>query len=271
MSGPQATWLPDGQRLHLHHGPIDMIVGIDGPGRKAAFARAAQRFDTLLDELVAELPRLRCAHGPTPNGETARIMHAATQPFAPRFITPMAAVAGAGAETILRALCDGPGITRAYVNNGGDVAFHLGEGQVIRAALATTPPGHTLIRHSDAVRGVATSGWQGRSHSLGIADAVTVLATGAAMADAAATMITNATDLPGHPAILRQPAQDVAPDTDLGARHVTTHVGTLGPQDIAIALDAGCDYATSLRSRGLICAAVLTLQGAHRVVGAPSL
>ncbi len=271
MSGAQASWLPDGQRLHLHHGPIDMIVGIDGPGQKAGFARATQRFETLLNELVEELPRLRRANGPVPKGETARIMHRATQPFVPRFITPMAAVAGAGAETILRAICDGPGITRAYVNNGGDVAFHLTEGETMRAALATTPPGHALIRHSDPVRGVATSGWQGRSHSLGIADAVTVLAPGAAMADAAATMIANATDLPGHPAIVRQPAKDLAPDSDLGARLVTTHVAALSEQDKAKALDTGAAYAELLIAQGLITAAVLTLQGAQRLVGAPSL
>ena len=32
-------------------------------------------------------------------------------------------------------------------------------------------------------RGVATSGWRGRSHSLGIADSVTVVARNAAAAD----------------------------------------------------------------------------------------
>jgi ApbE superfamily uncharacterized protein (UPF0280 family) len=248
-----------------------MIVGIDGSGRKAAFARAVQRFDTLLDELVAELPRLRRAHGPAPKGETARIMHRATQPFAPQFITPMAAVAGAGAETILRAICDGPGITRAYVNNGGDVAFHLSEGQVMRAALATTPPGHALTQHTNPVRGIATSGWQGRSYSLGIADAVTVLAPGAAMADAAATMIANATDLPGHPAIIRQPAHDLAPDSDLGSRPVTTHVGPLSDHDKAEALTAGATYTQTLIVQGLIVAAILSLQGAQRIVGSSSL
>ena len=51
------------------------------------------------------------------------------------------------------------------------------------------------------MRGIATSGWRGRSFSLGIADAVTVLAATAAEADAAATVIANAVDLPGHPAI----------------------------------------------------------------------
>ena len=51
------------------------------------------------------------------------------------------------------------------------------------------------------MRGVATSGWRGRSFSLGIADAVTVLARTGAAADAAATIIANAVDLPGHPAV----------------------------------------------------------------------
>lgn len=271
MSRPQVTWLSNGQRLHLHHGPIDMILGIDGPGREAAFARATQRFDSLLDELVGELPRLRCAHGPVPKGETAQIMHRATQPFAPRFITPMAAVAGAGAKTILRAICDGPGINRAYVNNGGDVAFHLGQGQVMRAALATMPPGQAVIRDTDQVRGIATSGWQGRSYSLGIADSVTVLTTCAAQADAAATMIANATDLPGHPSIMRQPARDTAPESDLGERLVTTHVGPLSMRDKDMALDQGHDYAQTLIAQGLITSAILTLQGAQRIVGAPCL
>lgn len=100
MSVAQASWLPDGQRLHMHHGPIDMIVGIEGAGRDAAFNRAVARFGTLMDELVAELPRLRRPGGGAVEGETARRMVEAVRPFAPEFVTPMAAVAGAGAETI---------------------------------------------------------------------------------------------------------------------------------------------------------------------------
>ena len=68
------------------------------------------------------------------------------------------------------------------------------------------------------MRGVATSGWRGRSFSLGIADAVTVLAATAAAADAAATIIANAVDLPGHPAIARRPASELEDDSDLGDR-----------------------------------------------------
>lgn len=268
MQGAQAVWLPDGRRLHLHHGPIDMIVGIEGAGRMAGFARAVARFDTLLAELVAELPRLRSPQGSHPKGETARIMAGAVAPFAPEFITPMAAVAGAGAETILRVITNGPGIEKAYVNNGGDVAFHIAPDQTMRAAIASKPPGHVTVRMADPVRGVATSGAGGRSYSRGIAEAVTVLAASAADADAAATMIANAVDLPGHPAIRRVCARELSPESDLGARLVTVEVGALSSGDVQSALDAGERYAQALRERGLIHAAYLTLRGACRTVGA---
>jgi ApbE superfamily uncharacterized protein (UPF0280 family) len=261
MQRAQTTWLPDGQRLHLHHGPIDMIVGVTGPGRKPAMARAAARFETLLEELMAELPRLRQPTGPTPTGETARLMHNATRPFAPAFITPMAAVAGAGAETILTAILAGPDVHKAYVNNGGDVAFHLSPGEDMQAAIASDPPGMIRIGHDDNIHGIATSGWRGRSHSLGIADSVTVLARSAAEADAAATMIANAVDLPGHPAITRLPAHALAPDSDLGGRLVTSHVGPLSPTDAGIALQNGLTAARQYQADNLIIGACLTLAG----------
>ena len=267
MQRAQISWLPDGHRLHLHHGPIDMIVGVTGPGRKPALARAAARFETLLEELAAELPRLRHITGPAPTGETARRMHRATLPFRPGFITPMAAVAGAGADTILAALLKGPGVQKAYVNNGGDVAFHLSPGETMQAAIASDPPGMIRIRHNDNLQGLATSGWQGRSHSLGIADSVTVLARTAAEADAAATMIANAVDLPGHSGITRQPAQELAPDSDLGPRLVTTHVASLSAPDISTALTSGLEFSRHCLSRGLIGGACLMLQGQTRSIG----
>lgn len=268
MSGrAQAAWLPGGRRLHLHHGPIDMIVEVSGQGRQAAYERAHARFETLLDELVAELPRLRAPAGPRPRGETARRMAGAVAPFAPAFITPMAAVAGAGADTILAAILTGPGIERAYVNNGGDVAFHIAPGEEMRAAIASDPPGRVRIGHEDPVRGVASSGRGGRSHSLGIADTVTALAETAAAADAAATMIANAVDLPGHPASRREPASVRAPDSDLGERLVTTGLGPLAAGEIAAALDRGAAYASGLRDRGLVAGAALMLRGELRLVG----
>ena len=117
------------------------------------------------------------------------------------------------------------------------------------------------------MRGVATSGWQGRSQSLGIADSVTVLAPTAAAADAAATLIANAVDLPGHRAIRRCPAREISPDSDLGARLVTVEVGPLGQRDIDRALDAGLAFARGVADKGLIRAARLSLQGHVRIAG----
>ena len=234
-----------------------MIVEVHGPGRRAAYARAVARFDTLLQELVDELPCLRVENGTALQSETGRRMARAIAPFGDQFITPMAAVAGAGADTILRAILSGDGITRATVNNGGDIALHLTPGETLRVAM----PGRGMceLRHAVPVRGIATSGRGGRSHSLGIADAVTVLAASAAQADAAATMIANAVDLPGHPAITRVPATDLSPDSDLGARRVTAHVQPLSPEDVSRALMKGKTYADVLLQRGLITGAALRL------------
>ncbi|MHA3976962.1 UPF0280 family protein [Halovulum sp. GXIMD14794] len=267
MQRASAAVLPDG-RLHLHHGPIDLILGVDGPGRDAALLRACTRFETVLDELAVELAELRrpVTEDPKLTGPVARRMLAAVQPFAPDFITPMAAVAGAVADEILAA-CKGEGVTRIHANNGGDVALWLAEGQALRAAVFAPVPATMEIQPGDRIGGVATSGRGGRSQSLGIADSVTVLAKTAALADAAATMIANAVDLPGHPAVRRRPACELSPDSDLGTRPVTVHVGPLSSEEAARALDAGLTHAERLRRGGLIQGAVLVLGRDHRVSG----
>jgi ApbE superfamily uncharacterized protein (UPF0280 family) len=113
------------------------------------------------------------------------------------------------------------------------------------------------------VRGIATSGWRGRSQSLGIADAVTVLARSAAEADAAATLIASAVNPVNfdHPAIERRPARSLKEDSDLGDLPVTVGVATLPPREVAAALQSGAARAGELQSRGLIYAAYLSLQG----------
>jgi uncharacterized protein len=271
VTGPQAAWLPDRRRQHLHHGPIDLVLEAWGPpvAVAAAHARARTRFDGLLEELVAELPMLRSPEPGPLRGPIARAMAAAVAPFRPAFITPMAAVAGAVADAVLAAMTAEGDLTRACVNDGGDIALHLTPGTAITAAIAARAgiPDRVTIAHADPVRGLATSGWGGRSFSLGIADAVTVLARTAAEADAAATIVANAVDLPGHPAVVRAPAVTLQADSDLGDRQVTSAVGPLAPAEIADALAAGAACAERLRARGLIAAAALFLQGAVELVG----
>ncbi|EDP66551.1 hypothetical protein BAL199_15858 [alpha proteobacterium BAL199] len=273
MSGIAAR-LPDG-RLHLQEGPIDLLIGAEGPADtvQRAHAAAIRAFDGLLAGLVAELPTLRRPADRTPaavDGPVARRMVAAVRPHSDVFVTPMAAVAGAVADHILAAMIESaPGLAKAWVNDGGDIAFHLTPDATFELGLvadlgAPGLSGRATIRFDDPVRGAATSGRGGRSFSLGIADAVTVLAATAAAADVAATLIANAVDLPGHTAIRRGPASAEAPDSDLGDRLVVLDVGPLSDADIAAALKAGAATAERMRIGGLIHAAALTLHSEWR-------
>jgi len=275
---PQIRWLPDGKRLHLNDGPMDLILQAFGNEHQVqmAYREAAARFVTVLDELCAELTLLRkpmCLDSTWPSGGVARRMASGVAPFAKRcFITPMAAVAGAVAEEILDTMTSVAQLDRAYVNDGGDIAFHLGSGQQLVAGMIERPDRPSLLatvtlRFDQPGRGLATSGWRGRSFSLGIADAVTVLARSASVADAAATVIANAVNLPGHPGIVRKPACELAPDSDLGDIPVTCSVSKLAEAEIADALDSGMRVAEELLASDLIASVALSLQGHLRIVG----
>jgi len=282
----QRALLPGG-RWHFQHGPIDIVIDAQGDASalQCAHALAWTRFQTVLSALVAELALLRrpvagvaCAL----RGEVARRMWSACAPLvaeADGFITPMAAVAGAVAQSLIGSY-QRDGIARAWVNNGGDIALHLSPGTQARvglyADLAAFDPQAAerslagdlrtdagfLLRAEDPVRGVATSGWRGRSHSRGIADSVTVLAASAAMADAAATVIANAVDADA-PGIVRRPADSLRDDSDLGAIAVTVAVPALPDDVVQGALQRGLDCARRLQRRGLVHAALLVCQGSY--------
>jgi len=287
MSGPTANYI-DGDRngrLHLQHGPIDLIIGVDGAisleleayYRHHAYALANRRFQTILDELVAELPLLRnqaLPDSPMPDGPTARRMMAAVRPFAEsHFITPMAAVAGSVADEVLAAML--AGFTpenrprRIYVNNGGDIALHLDPGAEFRVGMSRED-GESLgvfaVEASQPTRGVATSGRGGRSLSMGIADSVTILARNAAEADAAASLVANAVNLPSHLQVMRARAIDVVEDSDLGEHLVVTGCGELTYHEVGQALEAGAVEAERFIASGLIHRAALFLKDRGRIV-----
>ena len=272
----------DANRWHFQHGPIDCIVSADGDAAAvaAAIEVAWDRFRTLLAELVVELPLLRAdlssAALVMPRGSVARRMVAACRPHGEdgRFITAMAAVAGSVAEELLGAF-DDPGIARASINNGGDIAVRLAPGTSFEVGLCADPrrgvagaplDGRFTLVASSPVRGVATSGWRGRSFSLGIADSVTVLATTASAADAAATIVANAVDVDAA-GIVRTPASALRDDSDLGDRLVVHAVPPLSLELIGLALARGAAEAREQIRAGRIVGAVLSLQGRWRVVG----
>ncbi|RYF31079.1 MAG: UPF0280 family protein [Comamonadaceae bacterium] len=274
----------DAHRWHWHHGPIDIVAEAHGDAGAVAAAHEAawQRFGPLLGELVQELPLLRQPVGQECllRGPVARRMWRACAPFNAGFITPMAAVAGSVAQELV-ACYDRPGIDRAWLNNGGDIALHLAPGHSVRVGLYADlarfdlsdldgiagigVDGQFEITADLAVRGVATSGWRGRSFSLGIADSATVLAATASEADAAATVIANAVDVEDA-RIHRRPASECKDDSDLGDRPVTVDVEALAPAQVRRALDAGAARAKALQRAGRIVAAVLVCQGQHRTV-----
>ena len=274
VHGATASWL-DGGRLFLQHGPINLIVRAGGPAAsiEGAYQALLDVFPDWLGALVEELPRLRSPESPRlalPAGPIARRMVAAVRACPGAFVTPMAAVAGSIADEAAAVLAAQPGIEHAYVNNGGDIALHLEPGARLSVGVVPTlrdaiPRARIDIASDSAVRGVATSGWQGRSHSLGIADAVSVLARSAALADAAATLIANAVDV-DHPGIRRESARTLDEDSDLGDRPVTVAVPALDAEAIDAALAAGVKAAGALSDQGVVEGAALTLQGRWRVL-----
>lgn len=279
----------DATRWHWQHGPIDLILGADGEpaALQAAFDACWTRFVDVLPELVGELKMLRrpISADASPDdcalqGHVARRMWSACHPHRARFITPMAAVAGSVADELIAAFAR-EGISRAFINNGGDIAFYLTEGRQYRVGVfadVSQALAKVQRRGGDAldanltldanapIRGIATSGWRGRSFSLGIADSVTVLARNAASADAAATMIANAVNL-DHAGIVRVPASSLKDDTDLGDRLVTANVPSLPQPLVDFALARGVEAARSLLDSGMIEGAALFLQGRVRVAG----
>jgi ApbE superfamily uncharacterized protein (UPF0280 family) len=271
---------PEDRRLHLQSGPIDLIVEAFAPAqqRDEAYRLANRAFREILPDLVAELRVLRTPIGeivPAVAGPVARRMIAACAPHRAARVAPMAAVAGAVADHVLAAMTAGADLERAYANNGGDIAVHLEPGQslscgVVTDVAAPALDGQIVLRHDMPVRGIATSGRAthgqgGRSFSLGIADAVTVLARDAAGADVCATLIANAVDLPGHAAIERIPASALDPDSDLGERAVTVSVGRLTDAEIDEALERGRQRAQSLARDGFIAGALFALRGRYAV------
>lgn len=253
--------------MHLQHGPSDLIIWAEG-ARDAAYKAATQRFETIIAEIVEELPALREMYSPLtvkPYGAVAKRMHAACAPFVGTgYLTRMAAVAGSVADEVLAAMCRHADISRAYVNNGGDIALYMGSGTFFSTSIKGhdgSDLGQIQLKAGDHVGGIATSGRHGRSLSLGIADSVTVLARSAAEADVAATLIANAVDLPGHSSVARRAACELDDATDLAELPVVTGCGPLSVTDCTRALAAGRHRADGFLAQGLIISAGLFLQG----------
>lgn len=254
-------------------GPMTLTIAAwrCGRPRPVIAARAAREALSVLAELADFQHYLKRTADRLPAGRllppvVERARRAAL--IAPTELTPLAAVAGAVADQVAE-VAQALGADRVIVNNGGDIALRLtGRAQATVGIRPPAQPGEPppplmarlRVRAGQGVGGVATSGWSGRSFSLGVADLVTVWAAEAALADAAATHIAGRTDV-ASPAVRRAPAKSLDPASDLGQRLVVTAVGALNRDERATALAAGQTAALDLCAAGRIKGCLIAVQG----------
>jgi len=202
-----------------------------------------------------------------PEGLLVHTMWAAASVIGDDDLTPMAAVAGTIADATADFLVES-GLTRVIVNNGGDVAVRLTKGEKvsvgIRPDVNRPRVSHRLLLAPEmGIGGVCTSGLGGRSFTRGIASAATVFANRAAIADAAATAVANASFVKTT-AVHRRLAERIDADTDLKGVEVTTAVGILSDREIEMALEQGITRAEELSKRGLIKGACVAVKSRMR-------
>jgi len=196
--------------------------------------------------------------------DVVRRMIEATKKMEETDLTPLAAVAGTTADVVADFMFSRGG-TKIIVDNGGDIAIRLREGEVARVGIKTEidvkqPTYLISIDSTMGIGGVATSGLGGRSFTKGIASAATALSQTAAFSDAAATVIGNFTNVE-DPSIVRSLAEKIYPDTDIAGEWVTIKVGKLSQEKIGEALSRGLSKAYSICQRGLIHRALIAVQG----------
>lgn len=148
-----------------------------------------------LDEYIASDPSFRTALEPhaVPDG-APRVVRRMADAAAKAGVGPMAAVAGALAESALRAVAEA-GASHALVDNGGDVALLIDVPVTVGifAGPSAIRDIGLRVEPRPGIFGICTSsGTVGHSLSFGVADAATVISADVCLADAAATALGNA-------------------------------------------------------------------------------
>lgn len=261
--------LPNGT-IRVDYGPMRLTIQVSEDGRYLTrLAEEGARLAIRLLQDLAEhlfLIKQRSLSLKTREDlpEVVRRMIEATKEMLEPDLTPLAAVAGTISEIVADHIFTQGG-TKVIVENGGDIAIRLKEGEVARVGIRTgieekKPSYLVTIEPEIGVEGVATSGLGGRSFTKGIASAATVFARKASLADAAATVIGNLTDVDA-PGVIRTLAEQIYPETDIAGQWVTTRVGHLSTPQIEQALKSGLSKAFELQQRGLVYGAFIAVQG----------
>jgi len=254
----------------VDYGPMRMVISVFENGKPlVTLAEEGAHFAMrVLEDLAKFLPVIKRKSQELEIEETfpdvVQRMIEATKKMGEPDLTPLAAVAGTASDVVADFIFSRGG-TKIIVDNGGDVAIRLREGEVARVGVKTgidakQPTYLISIDSTMGIGGVATSGLGGRSFTKGIASAATVLSQTAAFSDAAATVIGNFTNVE-DPNITRSLAEKIYSDTDIAGEWVTIKVGKLSRKKIDEALNRGLSKACSICQKGLIKGALIALQG----------
>jgi len=247
-------------------GPLSATIKVwrDGHPLSDIARDGAQYALKILEQLAKFLPVIKTntsmlatsSHYP----EVVNEMISATQTIGDTDLTPLAAVAGATSDLVADYLLD-TDATKIIVDNGGDIAVRLKKGEIAEVGLCLD-----LVRREidyfipvDNSCGICTSGFGGRSFTLGIANSVVVMASRASLADAAATYLGNRTTVDSRN-VRRELAARIDPDTDIPAKEVTVSVGHLSAAEIQEALKKGQDETLRLIDKGIIHGAILSVK-----------
>ena len=257
------------EKLYLEYGPTNLVVEAFHKDKQKIYNYIIENIDQMLIELSSELKKLRekTKANSKFKSQIAKTMNNSTKIFLPTFITPLASVAGAISETLLDKILSKFYLEKIYINNGGDAAIFLKKNQTLKFLIASTNSLLITLQGDDSEYGIATSGWKGRSFSLGIADSVTTIAKSSAIADAAATIIANDINIPNHKNIKKQEANKIDEHSDLKKKLVTTSVGELSQIDIKKALKKGAITAKKLIEKKIILTALLNLKENYVYIG----
>ncbi|MDD3844882.1 MAG: hypothetical protein PHC90_00835 [Syntrophorhabdaceae bacterium] len=254
--------------MYVEVGPASLVI--TGEKRGVPFLFLREEIEELVRSILRDirecLPILRqkayriknVSHLP----EVAKRMTEAVKLVDENNLTPMAAVAGAVADMVKEhfAMQD---LDLLTVNNGGDLSLFNKTGRPLRVGIGNIisgkPTPYVMILDGVHDLGMATSGFGGRSLTLGLADTVTAVAKTAVLADAAATHICNRTNVETDLAV-REKARLIDPGTDIPEEDVTVAVGSLSPELVARALGCGLTAANALRERTIIEYAAIALK-----------
>jgi hypothetical protein len=255
--------------MFVEVGPASLVIQGEKDGRPFEFEREQliKNVNSILGEIRDYLPVLKQKSYKIKNTkhmpDVPRKMVEAVKTIDEASLTPMAAVAGSVADAI-KDFLKSEGLDLVLVNNGGDISIFNENGRRLKIDIgdifSCRRSPHALSIEHLGDYGIATSGFGGRSFTLGLADTVTVIAASGALADAAATFICNCTDTESDQ-VMRQRASEIDPLTDIPDELVTIRVNQLNEHDIFNSVENGLIIANNMIKQSNIYDAIIRLQG----------